>query len=424
MASCSVLMQNSDKDDVKDESKKESAASLPETVASPESVSSPSSSLFPSLPIHLRFPWHSKKTAEQESQEPAPVVSQVEELQRELEIKEGRVEMLQKEVKRYEKELSERTVSLELLQSQLEEAQRHLKEKAALCETIEDSNQILQIQVAELQAEQKDSLQASSCWEVTRQDIELNKTEIIGSGAWGYVVEGRFRGQKVAVKCLHNLICQPHFIQMIRREIGIMAQLRHPHLLLFMAVVLDNASGPLIITELLDTTLRRAYEKDQLQQSNIVGIFLEVAAALNYLHLQGSGIIHRDVSSANILLERKSEQQWKAKLADFGSANLTRLSSTVGPGAMVYAAPEVRAASDVPQTPKVDVYSFGVLLTEVLLCQFPSTDGFKAMLETVKAVWPNAYPIAYGCTREQPVERPTMAMLLEQLNHLTLSETN
>ena len=92
----------------------------------------------------------------------------------------------------------------------------------------------------------------------------------------------------------------------------IMSQLRHPHLLLFMAIVLGNPSGPLIITELLDATLRHSYESNQLQHSNVLSIFSEVVAALNYLHLQRSTIIHRDVSSANVLLEKVFEDCWRA----------------------------------------------------------------------------------------------------------------
>ena len=113
-------------------------------------------------------------------------------------------------------------------------------------------------------------------------------------------------------------------------------------------------------------------------------IFCEVASVLNYLHLQDSGIIHRDVSSANVLLEQKSDQLWKAKLSDFGLANLIHQSATVGPGAMVYAAPKVRTANGELRTPKLDVYSFGVLVTEVLLCKFPSIEEFQAMFEALK----------------------------------------
>lgn len=379
-----------------------------------------------SLPARLWVPRYSRKKAKQDEKdgEDHPVLQkQVEELQKQLEIEKATSQMLREKINDCEKQVMERTLSMQTLQNQLSELQRNLQEKVAECKRIEDINQSLCQQVVELQSV-KNSHQPSSCWEVSVQEVELDRTKILGTGAWGYVVEGRFRGQKVAVKCLHSLIQQPHFLLTIRREIDIMARLRHPHLLLFIAVAVQTATGPMIITELLDTSLRRAYEQNQLLPPTTVIIFREVASALNYLHLQDSGIIHRDVSSANVLLERKSDRHWKAKLSDFGSANLIRQSATVGPGAMVYAAPEVRTAIGELQTPKVDVYSFGVLMTEVLLCKFPSTEEFQVMLEGLKVKWPTAYPVAYSCTRERPMERPTMALLLEQLNELVLVQTN
>jgi len=79
--------------------------------------------------------------------------------------------------------------------------------------------------------------------------------KFLGTGAWGYVVEGTFRGQPVAVKCLHELIRMPEYIEMIRKEIGIMAQIRHPNLVLLIATVIDAENDPLIVTELLDISL-------------------------------------------------------------------------------------------------------------------------------------------------------------------------
>ena len=79
----------------------------------------------------------------------------------------------------------------------------------------------------------------SNFWEVPRSEITLNMQKFLGTGAWGFVVEGIFRGQKVAVKCLHDLIRQPEVIEVIRKEIGIMAQIRHPNLVLLIAAVID-----------------------------------------------------------------------------------------------------------------------------------------------------------------------------------------
>jgi len=133
----------------------------------------------------------------------------------------------------------------------------------------------------------------SDFWEVPRNEITLNMQKFLGTGAWGFVVEGKFRGQKVAVKCLHDMIRQPEVVEIFRKEIGIMAQIRHPNLVILIAAVIDGENDPLIVTELLDVSLRKAYEKHLLQVSSKLSIFRDVASALNYLHLNQQGkIIH------------------------------------------------------------------------------------------------------------------------------------
>lgn len=82
----------------------------------------------------------------------------------------------------------------------------------------------------------------------------------------------------------------------------------------------------------------------------MVNLSLDVAKALNYLHLsKPEAIIHRDLSSANVLLFERG-QQWGAKVSDFGSADFIRSCMSQNPGAAIYAAPE---ALTTRQSPKV-----------------------------------------------------------------------
>jgi len=247
--------------------------------------------------------------------------------------------------------------------------------------------------------------------------------KILGIGAWGFVVEGIFRGQKVAVKCLHNMIRHPEVIETIRKEIGIMAQIRHPNLVLLIAAVIDAKNDPLIVTELLDTSLRRAYEEDLLQDSSKLSIFRDIASALNYLHLHQRGeIIHRDVSSANVLLEAKPNNQWKAKLSDFGSAKLAIEAKTTGPGAPAYTAPEVRKEMGICQTGKLDIYSYGVVLCEVIVGQFPMEGSLPSMMQVVRGKWPFMHRLVTSCIQEHPDRRPTMSHVLEEFDKLQAKE--
>ena len=95
----------------------------------------------------------------------------------------------------------------------------------------------------------------STFWIVPRHHVTVLE-KVIGGGAWGYVKEGRFRDQQVAVKCVHEQILNKQTMQRVYREICTMSQVNHSNLVLFIAAVLDDQGGPMIITELLDTHLQ------------------------------------------------------------------------------------------------------------------------------------------------------------------------
>ena len=119
-------------------------------------------------------------------------------------------------------------------------------------------------------------------------------------------------------------------------------------------------------------------------------------------------------------IEAVCNNAWKAKLSDFGSANLIRLATTPAEGAVTYSAPEVRTEACNQQTPKMDVYSFGVLLCEISLCRFPPDPReFAAFLASVwESADPHLYELAQNCTRCDPEERPSMRDMLTQTREL------
>ena len=284
-------------------------------------------------------------------------------------------------------------------------------------------HQLLQTRIATAIADLRGEAvppQALELWELPREEVHVSR-DLLGTGGWGYVARGTFRGQSVAVKCLHRAILSPQNQDRLRREISIMAQVRHPNLLLLIGAVLTaEGEGPLIVTELLETSLRSAYERGALEERSKVPVLRDVASALTYLHSHRTPILHRDVSSANVLLEFIGrERQWKAKVSDFGSANLCQLASTPFEGAAVYAAPEVSREERSRQTAKIDVYSFGVLVCEVCLCRFPPERGqLPSMLGEVRHAAPNLFPLSRDCTSHAHQDRPTMRDVLQRINQL------
>ena len=266
-------------------------------------------------------------------------------------------------------------------------------------------------------------------WSVPRTEIEQLHKQQIGAGAWGTVYSAKFRGKDVAVKISHPQIHHQLTIELLKREVTIMSCMQHPNLVRFIAAVWDEAverreDSPIIVSELMDTSLRSAYEQGMDLSDSLISIFCDVAYALHYLHQQRQPVIHRDVSAPNILLKSLPGSLYRAKLSDFGSANLIRQSHTPGAGAIIYCAPEMFPTEDVtaapqPQTTKVDVFSFGILLLEAVCREMPTQQSRRRMLQKVEGEWEEMSTLIVHCIRPSPSDRPTMADILDKLNSMS-----
>ena len=118
------------------------------------------------------------------------------------------------------------------------------------------------------------------------------------------------------------------------------ARLRRPNLVQFIGATLD--AEMIILTALMHTSLRKVLEQEFISCEHIISISIEVCKALNYLHLmQPDPVIHRDISSANVLLDPIPNNRWRVKVTDYGSVNTLRCLQTENPGNPVYAAPEL-----------------------------------------------------------------------------------
>ena len=251
-------------------------------------------------------------------------------------------------------------------------------------------------------------------WVVQRDEIELTEEEV-GVGGWASVKVANFRGVRVAAKCLHHQIISAHNIRLFTREMNMAAQARHPNLLQFIGATMDDQE-PIILTELMPTSLRRILEEGTvLTGEQITSISCDVSKALNYLHLSNPDpIVHRDVSSANVLLEPCGPGRWRAKLSDYGSVNFVRYTTTAGPGNPLYAAPE--ANDPHRQSPKMDVYSFGMLLVEMCSRELPA--NHEELIRQIQ--WPQMVTVIRQCIRRDPQARPNMADIVAELSHLTV----
>ena len=265
--------------------------------------------------------------------------------QRQLTELQQREQNLQRQLREVQEQEQNSQRQLRESQQREENSQRQLRNCQEQVSGLQLSLSTAQLTINEFRS------QETRDWVITRDEIQITD-KCLGRGGWGSVNEGTYCGCTVAVKQIHELILSPHNINLFEREMNIAAKCRHPHLLQFIGATKDEGT-PMFVTELMEKSLRTLLDQRQLSETEIRTISLDVARALNYLHQKKpEPIIHRDVSSANVLLWRQGEQ-WRGKVSDYGTANFIQQTMTVAPGAMIYSAPEALTSK---QTVKVSFY--------------------------------------------------------------------
>ena len=267
------------------------------------------------------------------------------EFQQREENSQRRLTEFQRQEENSQRQLREMHQRLENSQQQVSTLKRHLRGKDREVNELELSLSLAQQTISEQRR------QETCDWVISRNEIHMTEN-CLGRGGWGSVNEGTYCGCTVAVKQIHDLILSPHNRLLFEREMNIASACRHPCLLQFIGATNDEGT-PLFVTELMEMSLRALLAQRQLSETEITVISLDVARALNYLHQKKPHpIIHRDVSSANVLLWRQGDQ-WRGKVSDYGTANFMQQTMTVAPGAMIYSSPEALTPN---QTVKVGYY--------------------------------------------------------------------
>ena len=247
-------------------------------------------------------------------------------------------------------------------------------------------------------------------WIVRRGEIELTGPQL-GVGGWATVTVAKFRGAEVAVKRIHNQIVSHHKIQLFQREMNIASKLHHPNLVQFFGATMEGEM--MIVMELMSTSLRSQLQKDvYFMPPLVMSISLDVARALTYLHqIQPDAVVHRDISSANVLLEQLPLSKWRAKVTDYGSVNIVRQLNTENPGSPVYSAPE--ASNPSLQSPKMDIFSFGALILEMLTGRLPVRVDRPGLLD--KVFHEQLLDLIQKCLSERPEDRPSASAIISEL---------
>ncbi|KAL5805517.1 hypothetical protein ACOSQ4_028250 [Xanthoceras sorbifolium] len=255
----------------------------------------------------------------------------------------------------------------------------------------------------------------------------------IGTGGYGSVYKAQLpSGKVVALKKLHRSDSdEPTFTKSFENEVRVLSEIRHRNIVKLYGFCLHKRCM-FLVYEYMDRgslfcVLHNDDEAIELNWTKRVNIIKGIAHALSYLHHNYMlSIVHRDISSNNILLNSESE----AFLADFGTARFLNSDSsnrTILAGTYGYIAPEL--AYTMVVTEKCDVYSFGVVALETLMGRHPrellsslaSSSNLDIMLMDI--LDPRLSPpvdqmiaqdvvlvssVAFACLHPNPQSRPSM----------------
>ena len=212
------------------------------------------------------------------------------------------------------------------------------------------------------------------------RNFQIDKSQPLGQGSYGAVYKAKCDQLLCAAKILHPTILDPQdpgarkIMQRFEQECAFLGNIRHPHIVQYLGMTTDPESRlPVLLMELLDQNLTTMLEqlKQSLPYRVQVDLCADISVAIAYLH--SNGIIHRDLSSNNVLIIADR----RAKVTDFGMSKLTNatthnqaMTKTMCPGTLVYMPPE--ALREPPTyTRKMDCFSMGVIIIQVCTRLWP-----------------------------------------------------
>ncbi|XP_047179748.1 uncharacterized protein LOC124846516 isoform X2 [Vigna umbellata] len=210
---------------------------------------------------------------------------------------------------------------------------------------------------------------------------DLEELRELGSGTFGTVYHGKWRGSDVAIKRIKKSCFAGRSSEQERltiefwREADILSKLHHPNVVAFYGVVQDGPGATLAtVTEyMVDGSLRNVLlRKDRyLDRRKRLIIAMDAAFGMEYLH--SKNIVHFDLKCDNLLVNLKDPLRPICKVGDFGLSKIKRNTLVSGGvrGTLPWMAPELLNGSSNKVSEKVDVFSFGIVLWEILTGEEP-----------------------------------------------------
>ena len=282
------------------------------------------------------------------------------------------------------------------------------------------------------------------------QCVQVHPSQVLGTGSYGSVVKATLDHLPCAAKILHQVFFrsddpgQEDFAARFDQECSLLRDLKHPCIVQFLGLVQDPSNHrPILLMELMEESLTHFLERtpNPLPYYIQVNITHDITLALAYLHT--NRVIHRDLSSNNVLINAGS----RAKVTDFGMSKIVDVNPhmtcsriTQCPGTPVFMPPEALLLRP-RYSDKLDTFSTGVLIIQIIIRQFPApTDAQRVMedptaptgekvifvpelerrdndISKVSSMHP-LLPIVHHCIKDRDRDRPSADQLCQRLAEL------
>ena len=282
--------------------------------------------------------------------------------------------------------------------------------------------------------------------------IPLNKD--LGRGAYGKVFTVKYLGTPCAAKQIHSLLIEgvsPEKKKAIKddfvRECYNSSLIRHPNIVQFIGVYYAEQSDlPIMVMELMNTSLTIFIENQlKIAIKTKLSILHDVSLGLSYLHGRNPAVIHRDLSSNNVLLTTNLV----AKISDLGMARITRADSkntksrlTTAPGTLHFMPPEALEEDHPFYSTPVDIFSFAGIALHIFSEQWPTPSGPKVFdpitrklvarteaerrqqyLDKMTIEVPILTKIIVQCLDDDPDERPAIQEVTQMIESVKVTST-
>ena len=279
-------------------------------------------------------------------------------------------------------------------------------------------------------------------------NIQLGR--VIGGGAHGRILEAKWEGSVVAVKQIHTIFEEVNAqeFEILRNkflmECDRSNRLRHPNIVRFFGIYFPLGGRiPNLVMERLHCSLNHLLERNPVIHLDIkASILYQIGLGLRYLHTRVPSIIHRDLSSNNVLISKGME----AKIADLGTIRLLdpnrNSPMSMAPGTQDFMSPEVLVNDpDMKYGKELDMFSFGCVMLHTFSQQWPTpsqhvlTDPVERKLiarseverraqyldKVHKVVEDVMVPLIVSCLENLPFDRPTIMEVCDQLETLVVN---